>query len=77
MKQTGDKILIIGAGAIGGITAAFLARNGYNVVLITKYPDLAEQITKHGMRITGVRGDFIQKIPAVASLKDPLGCPTV
>jgi len=70
MKQTGDKILIIGAGAIGGITAAFIARSGYNVVLVTRYHELAEHLSKQGMHVTGVRGDFTQQIPAVASLQE-------
>ncbi|NPA37827.1 MAG: 2-dehydropantoate 2-reductase [Chlorobi bacterium] len=73
MKQTGEKILITGAGAIGGITAAFLARAGYNVVLTTKYPDLAKKVTKQGMHISGVKGNFIQKIPAVASIQELQG----
>jgi len=64
------KALIIGAGAIGGITAAFLSRNGFPVVLVTKHPDLAEQISNEGIHITGVQGEFTQKIPAVASLHD-------
>ena len=35
------RILVVGAGAVGGITAAILAREHFEVWLVTKYPELA------------------------------------
>ena len=35
------RICIIGAGAIGGLTAAFMAKAGFDVTLVTKHPEIA------------------------------------
>ena len=70
MLEPKEKILVIGAGAIGGITAAFLTRGGFPVQLVTKYTEPAEQISMRGLQISGARGEFIQKIPAVATLRE-------
>lgn len=67
------RILVIGAGAIGGIIAGFLARNGYNVELVTKYTDLADRISNTGIRISGLKGNFTFCIPSVASIYDCKG----
>ncbi len=37
------RILVVGAGAVGGITAAILAREQYDIWLVAKYRDLAEK----------------------------------
>ena len=44
MNTMSLKITVVGAGAIGGVTAGFLAREGYNVEIICKYDDLAKKI---------------------------------
>jgi len=64
------KILIIGAGAIGGVTAGILSRAGYSVTLVCKYPELAEKINNEGLKISGYKGDFYRKLPAVPVIKD-------
>ncbi len=66
-------ILIIGAGAIGGVTAGILARSDYPVTLVCKYPDLAEKIITEGLEITGYKGNFHQTMPAVAEVKELTG----
>ncbi len=68
MKQTGLKFLVIGAGAIGGITAALLRKNGINVEIVCKHDEYASLISDIGISISGACGDFIVKIPAVASV---------
>ena len=60
------RILVVGAGAVGGITAAILAREKYDIWLVTKYPDLAEKISNEGIDVRGFCGDFCMIIPAVA-----------
>ena len=65
-----ERILVIGAGAIGGVTAALLKRAGYDVCLVCKYPELAETITSSGMRVSGMPGVFEQRIPAVAAMDE-------
>jgi 2-dehydropantoate 2-reductase len=60
------RILVVGAGAVGGITAAILARESHDVCLVAKYPELAEKIRSHGLEISGHCGDFRMRVPAVA-----------
>jgi 2-dehydropantoate 2-reductase len=64
------KFLVIGAGAIGGITAALLRKSGIDVELVCKYKDYADQISKYGLDIKGTCGEFNIKIPAFASLEE-------
>ncbi len=62
------RILVVGAGAIGGIIAGLLARNGYKVELVTKYVDLADRISNTGIRISGLKGNFSFQIPSVPNI---------
>ncbi len=61
------RICIIGAGAIGGVTAGVLAREGYRVQLVTRHEDMAEKISNSGLEVSGEAGDFTIKIPSVAT----------
>src|SRR5262245_2520362 len=45
------KICVFGAGAIGGLTAAWLARSGHDVSVVARGAQL-EAIRRHGVRIT-------------------------
>jgi 2-dehydropantoate 2-reductase len=51
------KIVIAGAGAIGGYIGARLAREGADVVLFARGPHL-EAMRTHGLRVTSADGDF-------------------
>jgi 2-dehydropantoate 2-reductase len=66
----GKRICVIGAGAIGGVVAAILTREGHNVQLVTKYPELADKISKTGIQVSGHCGDFTIRIPSVAGPGD-------
>jgi ketopantoate reductase len=46
------RIAVIRAGAIGGITAAVLKKAGYDVNLVTKYPELAKKIEDEKRKIS-------------------------
>jgi len=61
-------IAVIGAGAIGGITAAFLSRAGHDVQIVCKYEDKAETARTKGLHITGVRGEHYVPMNAVADI---------
>jgi 2-dehydropantoate 2-reductase len=67
------KIAVIGAGAIGGITAAYLSKAGYDVEIVCKYPEKAEQAREKGLHITGVRGEHFIKMNAVADIEQLSG----
>jgi 2-dehydropantoate 2-reductase len=58
MSDRAGKILIIGAGAIGGTLGALLSRAGCEVVFLTKSAETAAQINRDGMVLRGVRGTF-------------------
>ncbi len=68
--STPQKIAVIGAGAIGGVVAAFLAKAGYPIELVCKYPELAGRIRSRGIHVTGVKGDFSIAMPAVARIQE-------
>lgn len=66
-------IAVIGGGAIGGITAAYLSKAGYDVELVVKYREKAEQAANEGLHITGVRGDQHIRVKAVAGVEELSG----
>lgn len=73
LKIMKPSIVVVGAGAIGGITAGFMVKFGHDVTLITKYLDLAEKIREEGLLITGVKGTHRVKMkayPRISDLKD-------
>jgi 2-dehydropantoate 2-reductase len=58
MKTSGLSFLVVGAGAVGGITAAILKKEGYDVEIVCKHDDYAKQISNKGLEISGVCGSF-------------------
>jgi 2-dehydropantoate 2-reductase len=70
MDKSDLSILVVGAGAIGGITAALLKKAGYNVEIICKYDDYAKLISESGLHITGACGDFTISMPAMATASE-------
>jgi 2-dehydropantoate 2-reductase len=59
-------ILIVGAGAIGGITGGYLTRDGADVVLVDRVEPHVKAMQQHGLRIDGLPGDVL--IPVSAAL---------
>jgi 2-dehydropantoate 2-reductase len=68
MKNSGLSFLVVGAGAVGGITAALLKKNGMNVEIVCKYDDYASLISSKGIEVSGACGNFTVKIPAFSSI---------
>lgn len=64
------KIAIVGAGAIGGITAALMSQAGYNVELVTKHQNIADIANSKGIKISGtVSHEVITKsVPKISQL---------
>ncbi len=71
--MTDKTIAVIGGGAIGGITAAYLSKAGFDVELVVKYKEKAEQAVVEGLHIIGVRGDHYMKVKAVADVEQLSG----
>ncbi|MEE4312649.1 MAG: 2-dehydropantoate 2-reductase [candidate division KSB1 bacterium] len=53
------KIVVIGAGAVGGVIAAYLSRDKYDVELVCKHKENVEAILNNGLRVQGLKGDVI------------------
>jgi len=68
-----ETIAVIGAGAIGGITAAFLQKAGPDVELVTNHRDAMERINATGLHVFGLRGDETVRVKAVASISELSG----
>ena len=58
------RLLIWGAGAIGGTLGAHLARAGHDVTLVDSVEDHVDAINRAGLRITGPIAEFTQPMPA-------------
>lgn len=56
------KIGIIGAGPVGSIMAAYLARNKENVFIVDIKEELISAIEKHGIKVTGVGDNFFARV---------------
>lgn len=73
MLNEKSKIGIIGAGAIGGITGAFLAKAGRDVEIVCKRREITDIALSSGLQITGVKGDHLVKMKAVKDIGDMSG----
>ncbi|HUP89682.1 MAG TPA: 2-dehydropantoate 2-reductase [Longimicrobiales bacterium] len=62
MAQT--RMLIWGAGAIGGTLGAYLARAGHEITLVDNVRDHVEAINRAGLRVTGPLTEFTAHAPA-------------
>ena len=69
IMETGDlSLLVVGAGAVGGITAALLKKKGFNVEIACKYDDYASMISGNGLEVKGAAGDFKISMTAYSSV---------
>jgi 2-dehydropantoate 2-reductase len=51
----GQKIAIVGAGAVGGYAGAHMVQAGEDVTFIDPWPEHVEHMRKHGLRVTHAR----------------------
>jgi 2-dehydropantoate 2-reductase len=68
MFDKNSKLLVVGAGAIGGITAGFLSRAGYNIQVVDKNPEIVNKIRSDGIHVYGQRTDFKVRPAAAANI---------
>jgi len=66
------KILVIGAGAIGGSTAAMMTKAGFDVTVSCRSEESALRLRQPGMKISGVRGEMFIPLNTVVGT-DALG----
>jgi 2-dehydropantoate 2-reductase len=62
----GNRIAVVGVGAVGGYTGAHMARAGEDVTFIDMWPAHVEEMNKNGLHITHHDGDdlFTVKVRA-------------
>ena len=60
-----QRLLFVGAGAIGSYLGAFLTRAGHDVTLVDAWADQVEAIREHGISVTGPHDPFTAKPAAV------------
>lgn len=65
-----SKVAVIGAGAIGGITAAFIKQSGCDLEIVCKHQDTVDKISEHGIHITGLKGEHRIQLKAVKDISD-------
>ena len=70
MNYENPSILVIGAGAVGGITAALLRQKGFDVAIVAKYPEYAELIRSKGIKVSGVCDTIQVSMPAFISVSE-------
>jgi 2-dehydropantoate 2-reductase len=73
MHLISPRILVVGAGAVGCITAAVLASKEYDITLLTKYTDLAKKISEEGLQCFGHCGEIRIKVKSFAAAGDLTG----
>jgi 2-dehydropantoate 2-reductase len=68
------EVVIWGAGAIGGLIGAWLARSGVEVMLVDRDEEHVEAIRGRGLLVDGIRGEFRVQLPVVlpAELREPV-----
>ena len=64
------RIAVIGAGAIGGITAALMATNDLDVQLVCKHEEIARMANGEGLKISGHCGEQRVKVKACARVEE-------
>ncbi len=64
------KITVVGAGAIGGITAAFIKKAGWDPLIVCNHQETADLSTAPGIHITGTKGDHTISLKAVKNISD-------
>lgn len=57
------RFLIVGPGAMGCLFAARLHKAGYDVTLMDYIRERAEKITRRGIRVEGVSGEYTADVP--------------
>jgi 2-dehydropantoate 2-reductase len=58
------RILVWGAGAIGGTMGAYLARAQHDITMVDNVAEHVGAIARNGIRITGPVSEFTQRVPA-------------
>jgi 2-dehydropantoate 2-reductase len=67
------RLAVVGAGAIGGVVAAFLARAGWDLEVVCKHQETVSQALAPGFHISGVQGEYRIPLRGVKEIPDLSG----
>jgi 2-dehydropantoate 2-reductase len=70
MSFDNPKVVVVGAGAMGGLFGGLLAEGGLDVTLVDVWPEHIAAIRQKGLRIVGVGGDRAVKVKATTDPAD-------
>ena len=70
MSFENPKIVVVGAGAMGGLFGGLLAEGGLDVTLVDAWPEHIAAIRQNGLRIVGVGGDRAIKVKATTDASE-------
>ena len=67
------RYIVLGAGAIGGVTAAFMTKGGCDVTVVCRNEKTAKALCAPGLKITGRRGEATVPLAAVCGTAELSG----
>jgi 2-dehydropantoate 2-reductase len=70
MSFENPKVVVVGAGAMGGLFGGLLAEGGLDVTLVDAWPEHIARIKQNGIRIVGVGGDRDIKVKATTDASE-------
>jgi 2-dehydropantoate 2-reductase len=70
MPNKSVNIAVVGAGAIGAATAAFMAKAGWNTEIVCKHQEIADLAQSPGLHVYGVKGEYHVPVRAIKHIKD-------
>jgi 2-dehydropantoate 2-reductase len=62
----GKRIVVVGAGAIGGYAGGHMTRAGHDVTLVDAWPEHVEYMREHGIQLSGMTPGEAHSIPVNA-----------
>jgi 2-dehydropantoate 2-reductase len=68
MRPREPTIAVVGAGAIGGVTAAFLDLAGKDLEIVCKHQEIVDRATSDGFHIFGAKGEHRIRLKAVRDI---------
>jgi 2-dehydropantoate 2-reductase len=67
------RVAVVGAGSIGGVVAAFLARAGWDLEVVCKHQETVNRALSEGFHIFGVQGEHRIPLRGVREIHDLSG----
>ena len=70
MQNPNISVTVVGAGAIGGVTAAFLKKAGWNVKIVCKHQEIADRCAEPGIHVFGRKGEDHVRLKTTRTITD-------